>query len=422
MKPGLLSEIEKIRLIDTHEHVRVGLRLRDRGREIGLFDIFATNQYLRAELISAGMPPENWEKAGGDPDRDHRLLSLYLAAVSSTSYFASLRAGLERIYGFRGDLSRKTDWLRLDRRVRNAYRDRSWEESVLREQAGVEKLFYCYGWNYRPCRWFVPVLRMDNFFDLTDKNWPRAWEQDHLLNLAEKGIAGETFAGLPDGLEKIFRWAKEKKTAAVKMASAYTRSLEFKPAPLSAARKIFDRRGRGVTPAAARAFEDATMPFLLNACIRHRLPVQFHTGLPGGNASRLALAGSNPALLQNLIFAFPEARFVLFHGGYPFLGESLNLGKKFPNVYLDLCWLPLLSYSTARRFLAEALEAVPANKIMWGGDCHNVESITGAACFFRALLAEVLGEKVEKKEIGRTRALAIARGILSENARSLYRL
>ena len=33
-----------------------------------------------------------------------------------------------------------------------------------------------------------------------------------------------------------------------------------------------------------------------------------------------------------------EVVFDLFHGGWPFMGEFLFLGKNYPNVNLDMCW------------------------------------------------------------------------------------
>ncbi len=437
MKKGLAAEIEKIGLVDTHEHLRLPFP-KNPGREIGLFELFAnnvpfpfrTNYYLRADLISAGMNPEIWKGAPKSPRQSFRMTVPFLDHVRTSSYFLSFLLGLQEVYGFSGRLEKESEWLALDRRVRKAYRDDGWEMFVLKKKAGLEKMFYCYGWKPESDGFLQPVLRMDNYLNLcyqvwpwlTEQRWPRGWEGDHKFTLAELGIRINGFDDYLASFDPIFRRAKAKGTVAVKIASAYNRSLEYRPVSLAAAGKIFSRRNRRLTDGELRAFENALMPVLLKKCVDYDLPVQIHTGFLAGNATPTSLRGINPFLLQNVLFDNPEARFVLFHAGYPHLRETLTLVKKFPHVHLDICWLPLISFSAARAFLGEALETVPANKIMWGGDSHNVESILGAARFARRLVTGVLEEKIRRKEILPGRAAEIARGILRDNAIRLFRL
>lgn len=81
-----------------------------------------------------------------------------------------------------------------------------------------------------------------------------------------------------------------------------------------------------------------------------------------------------PLHLVNLLLEYREARFDLFHAGYPYQGEVAALGKNFPNVYVDLCWLHVISPWVARQTLHEWIETVPANKILgFGGDYLFVE-------------------------------------------------
>jgi len=61
------------------------------------------------------------------------------------------------------------------------------------------------------------------------------------------------------------------------------------------------------------------------------------------------LANSKPVKLNNLFLRYDEAKFVLFHGGFPWTGEFISLGKMFPNVYLDIVWLPQISKQRAIR-------------------------------------------------------------------------
>jgi Amidohydrolase len=61
-------------------------------------------------------------------------------------------------------------------------------------------------------------------------------------------------------------------------------------------------------------------------------PIQFHTGL-GDNDIRLVKA--NPAYMQNLIEAYPNAKIVLLHSAYPYTREAGYLTTVYDNVYLD---------------------------------------------------------------------------------------
>ena len=74
------------------------------------------------------------------------------------------------------------------------------------------------------------------------------------------------------------------------------------------------------------------------------------------------------AAFLHLLLEYREARFDLFHAGYPYQSEMATLGKNFPNAYVDLCWVHVISPWVARQTLHEWIETVPANKIFAFGD------------------------------------------------------
>jgi len=116
-------------------------------------------------------------------------------------------------------------------------------------------------------------------------------------------------------------------------------------------------------------------------------------------------------------------KFVLFHGGYPYGGELASLAKNFRNVYIDLCWLYIISPSYSERYLHEWLETIPANKIMaFGGDYHNVENVYGHLLFAKEVIGNVLIDKVQMKYFSEEEALKIAKMMLHDNAVNLFQL
>ena len=83
---------------------------------------------------------------------------------------------------------------------------------------------------------------------------------------------------------------------------------------------------------------------------KHELPFQIHTGIA-------RIQGSNPMLLVNLIAGNPRTKFILFHGRFPWIGETGVIVMRFPRrVWIDSVWLPVISYTTAKRAYHEWLE------------------------------------------------------------------
>jgi predicted TIM-barrel fold metal-dependent hydrolase len=151
------------------------------------------------------------------------------------------------------------------------------------------------------------------------------------------------------------------------------------------------------------------------------LPMIIHTGLQAGDGNYIS--NSNPVHLSNLFLQYRDVRFCLYHGGYPYGGELGVLAKNFRNVYIDMCWLYIISPSYSERYLHEWLETVPANKIMaFGGDYHNVENVYGHAVMARKVIQKVLTEKVRTGYLTEQEATQIATMLLHDNAVSFYQL
>ena len=88
----------------------------------------------------------------------------------------------------------------------------------------------------------------------------------------------------------------------------------------------------------------------------------------------------------------------------------------FRNVYIDFCWLPIISLSACRLLLREVVELGLSSRAMWGGDCWVAEATYGALKLFKNLLSEVLSRMVGRSYLKFNEALEIASRILSENA------
>jgi len=110
----------------------------------------------------------------------------------------------------------------------------------------------------------------------------------------------------------------------------------------------------------------------------------------------------------------------LFHFSYPFVDEALSLTKIFPNVYIDLCWVPIISSQMAIASLDKALDLIPYNKIMWGGDAYRIEEAYGTLLTGQKVVTEVLVNRIDRGRLDMNDAKKIARAIFYDNAKNLY--
>jgi predicted TIM-barrel fold metal-dependent hydrolase len=214
-------------------------------------------------------------------------------------------------------------------------------------------------------------------------------------------------------LDAIFQKGVESDAVCLKTTLAYQRTLDFQNVPRERAERVFGRPKAELLPEEIKDFQDFVMWRLVELSAKHELPFQIHTG-------QARIQGSNPMLLVDMIAANPKTKFVLFHGGFPWVGETGVIAMRHKNVWVDSVWLPQLSYTMARRAYQEWLDVMPSDRIMWGADTVQAEGIYAATVWTRQCLAEALAEKVERGELREEDAVRIGRQILRDNALKLF--
>jgi len=132
----------------------------------------------------------------------------------------------------------------------------------------------------------------------------------------------------------------------------------------------------------------------------------------------------DPLHMIPILERHPKVRFDLYHLGYPWVRESLMLGKGFPNVWLNFCWTHIISQRFAMDGLDEAIDLIPMNKIIgFGGDYATpVEKVYGHLVMAREDIAAVLARRIERGSVSEDEALSLARQWLWDNPKELYRL
>jgi hypothetical protein len=201
---------------------------------------------------------------------------------------------------------------------------------------------------------------------------------------------------------------------------AYQRTLFFEDVPYVEAKELFSRPSATLMVTEIKKIQDFMFHRMIRKAVEYDLPVQIHTGYLAGNGN--ILENSMPLKLTNLFIQYRDARFVLFHGGFPWVGEFTSLGKMFPNVYLDMVWLPQISREEAVSAFDVMLDCVPNNKIFWGGDCHFIEETAGSLEYAKDVVAEVLAARVHRGMLSEELAMEITDRIFRENAIEVFSL
>src|SRR5579883_478670 len=130
---------------------------------------------------------------------------------------------------------------------------------------------------------------------------------------------------------------KSQGAIAEKFEVAYLRGFDIADTPRSEADRVYSKWVGHRHPDAAeyRALQDFLFRYIAAECGRLSMPVQLHTMSGGGGYFNIARG--DPLLLES-VFDSPQlrrTRFVMLHGGWPFVREAGSLLQK-PNVYLDL--------------------------------------------------------------------------------------
>lgn len=411
----LKAGIDAVPAIDTHDHLRPfdqlpNLDETDRGRGMTLHSIFRGSYYPLYNRLTPwpqGKSFDDWWPTAMHDFDDAR----------ASSFYRVLLPAFRDLYGVDFDNLTAEEARRLNDRIFANYQNDQWLKETITQRANIELMFIDPYWARlqfeRAYPFAVPVLNVTKII-----GGHHASRFDNPLDspyvLAERrGQKIETLDDYLAAVETVFQLAVEADTACLKSTQAYERTLHYERVPQERAAEIFGKPPGELSAEQTKAFEDFMFWHICKLSAQYELPFQIHTG-------QARIQGSNPMLLVDLIEANRKTKFILFHGGFPWVGETAVIAMKHRNVWIDSVWLPTLSYTMAKRAYQEWLESMPSDRIMWGADTVQAEGIYGATEFTRQCVAEALAEKVERGELTERHAARIGRQIMRDNALKLF--
>ncbi len=407
-----------VKIINTHEHQRNPAEM---GYENYNFWVLLANSYLMADMITAGAdklttdllnsktPGELWDENGN-----------FLSFCSQTSYYGQFLEGFKKCYGYNEKAFTKDGIERLSHQIESNYRNYPvWFDSCFK-QAGFETMLIDQHWSPLNLnvneKYFTLVLPVNQLVN----NIGRAREVFTPNNKTVANFTEATGVKTINTLDEylmfadfILQSAIKHGAVALKNSMAYSRTIYYENTPGEVADELYGK-SNGLTASEHKALQDFMFHWFLDKAAEYNLTVQIHTGYMAGNGNRLE--NGNPANINNLFLEHPKTRFDIFHGGFPWTGEFTALGKMFPNVYLNLVWLPQISKERAKITFNEMLDCVPYNKILWGGDCHFIEEAVGSHEFGKQVVCEVLAERISGGQTDEATAKKIISAVFRENA------
>lgn len=424
----LMKKVYQTPFIDTHEHL-----FEEKERTFGGDFVggkcndwtMIMNHYLDSDMRSAGMSEKDYsrffsldQKEILDPRDKWKLLAPYWPYIKNTGYGQAVSITIRELYGI-GDLSLDTV-----NKLQSGYESLNrpgFYRKVLQEKANIESC-QVDRWNYKESD--MPTLLM------TDINMTGLVGDPGNLSFSES--SGLPTESLEDWLRVIDWYFSKygKYVTAIKIASAYSRSLGFEKLESVGLDKIYKQlvNKDKVELVDRRKLEDFLFWHVVSRADENHLPVKMHTGYHARWGSKedfmdLYQVRNNPSDVARLCTLSPETRFVFMHIGYPYYEEMLAVAKQFPNAYIDMCWAWILNPLASKDFLKKFILTVPTNKIFtFGGDYNPVEPVLGHAVIARNGIALALSELVDEGYLHLDEALKLTDLIMHENARKVFKL
>ncbi len=418
----LLTELERIVLIDPHTHINPHA-----AASKTLADIMGYHYYT--ELAhSAGLAKANIEEPGLDPKTKVGRLVEFLDRLDNTIQVNWLVQLCRKFFGFDGDRITPQNWEKLYDAAAKKMAEPDWEDQCL-AQSGIEQVFLTNdfddpltGFNTER---YIPCLRTDDLvFHLMKP------EVRKRLATAT-GVEFSNTATLKDAIGKLFQHFVNHNVKACAISippwfSPRNPGLHEVRGPLQ---KIlandvlsFDEQAR---------VSEFVFWTLAEFCQEHQLPFDLMIGVnrrvyPAGVYQGQDLFDQRVSLIQyqELFNAFPKVTFPISVLAQISNHELVSYAWIFPNVVTNAHWW----YSNIPTYITTdcraRLEAVPRNKqIGYYSDMYKLEFAWPKFQMYRQCLARVLAEDfVIGRGWSESQAVDLGRQVLRGNVETIFKV
>ena len=408
----LRQHLEKVPVIETHEHYS---EYADHGDALG----FILDNYYHADYLSAG-GEESFPEGLSAGERLDRFLNTF-GKSNKTAYARGMLNGLRQCWGVE-KLETREDFLAFEARF--ASRDVSIYEKTM-DRLGIRaKIVDSFSFGEylagqkkgsKYARFAFPLPDVHNLHGFPDVM--------HLQAHLDRPIV--CLDDYTEAFERYFERCVDFGIVCLKDQSAYRRDVAYGNPAKAEAEKAFNdiifhpREIFGDDR--VRPLDDWLFQYAMRLAAGHNLPVQLHTGHMAG--IRNEIAKTNAVNLIPTIELHRNVRFGLFHGNWPYMDEYLFIGKNYPNVWLDLCWVQCIDPVYCVELMKRAVMTVPHSKIFaFGGDTGAVEWVAGYLELARDNVACALSELTDSGWLSMSEAKRLAADWFFNNPNDFFAL
>jgi len=429
----ILESVKQMPVVDCHEHQAIPSAYVTPKEPLA----FLLRGYFGSDLLSAGMPQSDLQLLQDNnipTEKKWQVFKPYWLRTEHTAYAREVK-DIMRSYGEKTVTLKSLH--RFGKKIRELNEEKyieflnslnikallvnilSTTDELKRFIQGDIKLPECY-------KLLIPLPTFHGSGEALGDFGKGPWSFQGIQNIAS--ILGRTVTSLDeflDAVKEIIKRLKERGAIGFKDQSAYSRSLDFAPVTRAEAERLFNKCLANPNDSLGWPEAKPLDDFLFHEYMRFardmKMPVQIHTGHMAGIRNRVDK--TNAALLTQVLELHQEVDFDLFHGNWPYMGDLLFLGKNYPNVYLDLCWVNIIDPIYSIELLERAVVTVPHKKINgFGGDYGVPEVISAHLSLAQRNIAHALSNLVSKNWLSENEAIKIAADWLFNNPNELFKL
>jgi len=412
LRQRLLGRMGELRTVDCHSHTSSPSEYEK--AKINLFSLMA---YFTRDIMGVQERLQR-EPYGRRPDDESRWEALkdILDRARNVSYWRHNIVMYRELFGLQEDDVTDDNWRELNETIKSKTSQPDWYRYVTVDVCNLRTQVKNIPWfeSWEP-EYFTAILRMEPALQLH-----HAKERDMLAAQAGADVHG--LASAKRALADVTRDYQGRGAVGIKLAHAYQRTLASEPVAEVDAARLFERalKGEELSPPDVKALQDHVIYFLADLAAQHGLVFQIHTGVQSNWGD---IPNSNPLHLIPLLNQFRQVKFDLFHAGYPYSREIGMLGKHYPNVWLNMAWMYVITMEGSRQSLSEWIDLVPGERILaFGSDVRFPEFVWAHLVMARSCLVDVLAAKVERDFLSEAAALRLVERTLHDNAVELYGL
>ncbi|HOK56553.1 MAG TPA: amidohydrolase family protein [bacterium] len=413
IKEKLLEKMENLEIIDAHEHLppeRIRIE-----KETDVFILFS--HYTHGDLLRAGMSEEQYKSLFNHEiplEKRWKIFLPFWKKIRYTSYSKAVLLSLKKFYGF--DDINDGNYYEISEKIKE-FNKKGIYKKVLRDTCKIKFALTQCGTTETESEILIPLMPLN-------KNG----EMDTLENLTKSPYNEKNrIKAIDDLIEEYKKYIlKSKENGAVGFK---TMAFPFGIPDRKKARDLFNRIMKGkikkieapVLPPSiigTNPIFDYVHDEIIKFVGEQNLVIAVHTGY-WGDFRRLSPENFIPVLKRH-----PEVKFDIYHCGFPYVREALNLGKEYSNVYLNFAWTHIISQKFAIDALDECFDLIPVNKIIaFGGDYNlPVEKVYGHLVMAKEDVATVIAKRIKEKIMSFEDGFEVIKNIFFENPKNLYNL